>query len=401
MDKISIEKTYIFKAIEFSKELSDSEKSQVEWAWKKEDGTIQYFNNSGRIDDEGIAIIEFTINYDLAGEILYIMPFIPPQKPSEEVSIKVEVEKVKTVFLTFDDGIQAGTEEVLKVLKDEDVKATFFLTGVHSKYSYEDDTEKTLNTLKEIYENHAIGNHSYSHANNFYSSYYRKGGVKIDNEGTRRSVLDDFVKNEELIKSYIRKIDSGYSENLMLAKNQTIPVARFPGTNTWYINKNLKDIKSTSRGRTFESGKKDSKEEADKLYQRGYKIFGWDVEWHMKFDLAGISREKVLSNSNIDYSNDNDAHPDHFNLYSEEYINKDRLTDGWEKLRDEILDFAHHSNWQPFDDRSKREDKAVLLIHERAFRLGENGDLSEPEKLKKLIVALKELGVRFKTLDDY
>lgn len=40
--------------------------------------------------------------------------------------VKLDVVK-REVYLTFDDGIQAGTEEVLEVLKETGVKGTFFL----------------------------------------------------------------------------------------------------------------------------------------------------------------------------------------------------------------------------------------------------------------------------------
>ena len=37
--------------------------------------------------------------------------------------------QTKTIYLTFDDGPQKGTAEVLDVLKEEGVTAAFFLTG--------------------------------------------------------------------------------------------------------------------------------------------------------------------------------------------------------------------------------------------------------------------------------
>ncbi len=400
MSKIVIvDKEYIFQASSFSTDLTDAEKKKVEWAWKKEEGQIQYFEKQGFIDDNGIVSKNISFDKSLAGETVYVMPFL--KEPDPSISIIVEVEKVNIIFLTFDDGIQEGTEEVLKILKEEGVKGTFFLTGVHSYFSYDTDKKKTLAALKEIYENHAIGNHSYSHANYFYTSYYRKGGVLKDNQNNRRSVKDDFIKNKDLIKKYIKEIDKSYSNDLMLAKNQTIPLARFPGTNTWFVDENLKDIKSTSRGRTFEFAQKDSKEEAEELFKLGYKIFGWDIEWHMTFDLAGVTRNKILENDKVDYSDDEQAHPDHIDLYSEEHIEKDRLTDSWKTVKEEVLDFAHHSSLQLFDDNSKREKKVVLLMHERAFRNRSDNNAVESEKLRSLIKELKKLGAKFRTLENY
>ena len=60
----------------------------------------------------------------------------------------------KEVFLTFDDGPSANTSRVLKILKDNDVKATFFVNG-HPGY---DDVYKQI-----INQGNVIGNHTYSH----------------------------------------------------------------------------------------------------------------------------------------------------------------------------------------------------------------------------------------------
>ena len=60
----------------------------------------------------------------------------------------------KNVYLTFDAGYEAGyTEKILEVLKQNDVKATFFLTAHYI------NTEPEL-VQKMIDEGHTIGNHT-------------------------------------------------------------------------------------------------------------------------------------------------------------------------------------------------------------------------------------------------
>ena len=60
----------------------------------------------------------------------------------------------KIAYLTFDDGPSPVTEDVLRVLEKEGIKATFFV--VHGKYDH---------LLKDIHEaGHAIGVHSYTHS---------------------------------------------------------------------------------------------------------------------------------------------------------------------------------------------------------------------------------------------
>ena len=62
----------------------------------------------------------------------------------------------RKVYLTFDDGPSSNTDAILDILKQYDVKATFFVTG------------KPEEQYKEMYqriveEGHTLGMHSYSH----------------------------------------------------------------------------------------------------------------------------------------------------------------------------------------------------------------------------------------------
>lgn len=65
----------------------------------------------------------------------------------------------KEIWLTFDDGPDPTvTPWILNILKQEDIKATFFLVG---KY-----IERYPTLLEKIIaEGHKVGNHSYSHKN--------------------------------------------------------------------------------------------------------------------------------------------------------------------------------------------------------------------------------------------
>jgi peptidoglycan/xylan/chitin deacetylase (PgdA/CDA1 family) len=65
----------------------------------------------------------------------------------------------KKVWLTFDDGpTEEVTPFILDILKEENIKATFFLIG--------ENIEQYPHLLKQIIKNgHRIGNHSYSHQN--------------------------------------------------------------------------------------------------------------------------------------------------------------------------------------------------------------------------------------------
>lgn len=333
----------------------------------------------------------------------------------------VKDDKIKReIYLTFDDGIQAGTEEVLQLLKEKGIKGTFFLTGVHLWYAFSYYPEKAKKILKDIYENHIIGNHSYSHANDHYGSFYRDCGVLIDNKEKRMNVVNDFEKCKNQINYYLGQIyNKDFSKlKFPLAKNQKKAFARFPGTNTWYVSSELKDIANTNRNRTIEIKghkspipqipKKDTKEEANALYNQGYKIFGWDTEWSMFFDFhndAIKDEEKRKEKGTMDYSKWEISHP-FYEMYSKENISKDRVKETWETIRNKLLDMAYYGGG--WDESGKTKGKAVLLMHERAFRKGEliNGKVdlsknSELDKLGKFIDYFLQIKAEFKTLEDY
>ncbi|MEN1970214.1 delta-lactam-biosynthetic de-N-acetylase [Lentibacillus sp. N15] len=63
----------------------------------------------------------------------------------------------KVVYLTFDNGYEQGyTDDILDVLKEEKVPATFFVTG-----HYVDSEPALVKRMAD--EGHIIGNHSYHH----------------------------------------------------------------------------------------------------------------------------------------------------------------------------------------------------------------------------------------------
>lgn len=86
----------------------------------------------------------------------------------------------KKIALTFDDGPDHKyTPQILDMLKKSDVKATFFVVG--------DQVRKYPDVLRRIYaEGHAIGNHTWDHADLSKLSVHR-----IDEEIKR---TDDYVK---------------------------------------------------------------------------------------------------------------------------------------------------------------------------------------------------------------
>lgn len=90
----------------------------------------------------------------------------------------------KRVFLTFDDGPSGVTTQILDTLKQENVKATFFVLGSNVK--------ALPNVVKRIYdEGHYIANHGYSHV---YSTIY----------ASPQAVLEEFNQCNDAVKEAIQ-----------------------------------------------------------------------------------------------------------------------------------------------------------------------------------------------------
>lgn len=96
---------------------------------------------------------------------------------------KIYHSETKRAFLTFDDGPSSVTPTILEVLKQENVKATFFVLGSNVKQRPE--------MVKRIYEEgHYLANHGYTH---IYSSIY----------ASPQAVLEEFKQCNEAVRDAI------------------------------------------------------------------------------------------------------------------------------------------------------------------------------------------------------
>lgn len=167
---------------------------------------------------------------------------------AEEIS---NVEKIyrhsepKRIFLTFDDGPTTQvTPYILDLLKQENIKATFFVLG------YRVELNPGL-VKREFEEGHFVANHGYSHK---YSSIYES----IDN------VINEYYKANDIIKNAIGN------------SNYNSLVFRFPGG---------------SIGGTYNSLKKDAKQA---LKDRGIASLDWNA---LTKDAEGANtKEKLMEN---------------------------------------------------------------------------------------------------------
>lgn len=103
-------------------------------------------------------------------------------QPEPDASPEGEAGKdaARKVYLTFDDGPSIYTDEILDILKEYDVKATFFVVGKEDKASQ-------MAIQRIVSEGHTLGMHSYSHK---YAELY----------ATRESFQEDFEKQRTYLE---------------------------------------------------------------------------------------------------------------------------------------------------------------------------------------------------------
>lgn len=149
----------------------------------------------------------------------------------------------KTMYLTFDDGpSEENTNKVLDILKEHNIKATFFLVG--------ENVEKHPETAKRIVEEgHSIGIHCYRHD---YEELYES----VD------SYVEDFEKARKVIYE---------------ATGVEINMFRFPGGSVNSYNKNVyQDI-------------------IDEMTERGYVYYDWNAS--LEDAVKKSTPEQLLENA--------------------------------------------------------------------------------------------------------
>lgn len=157
-------------------------------------------------------------------------------------------EMVKRVYLTFDDGPSVRTEEILKILNDENVPASFFVV-------LSEDNEKYWPLVKEIEGGgHCLALHSASHS---YKKIY--------------SSSDAFWMDISKLKENLSKYAVAPSQ-----------VLRFPGGSTNTVSRKY-------------GGSRIMKELTQQAEERGYTVLDWNV---CAQDAAGgkPSPDKILHN---------------------------------------------------------------------------------------------------------
>lgn len=138
---------------------------------KKEESKSSENNETSKKSENEVAPANTTISPSKDYSNLY--PNLYVKRPEKQISPD------KTIFLTFDDGPSQRTAEILDILKQNNIKATFFVIG--------NTSAEAKNLMKRIVdEGHTIAPHTYTH--NFRQIY-----------SSVEAYLDDFNKIYNLI----------------------------------------------------------------------------------------------------------------------------------------------------------------------------------------------------------
>jgi peptidoglycan/xylan/chitin deacetylase (PgdA/CDA1 family) len=220
---------------------------------------------------EKVKIVQPPVAKDTSKPALKEPPAVIAAKPHK---------KKKKIYLTFDDGPNKGTQNVLDIIQQEEVPVTFFIVGQHVFASIgQNQVWDSLRMAKNI----ELCNHSYTHAHNHYTKFYKKPATVVkDMEKTKESLLPD--------------------NNIV----------RAPGRNSWRIDSlHFTDIKK-------------SKKAIDSLQQAGFVVFGWDLEWHYdpKTLVLKNTADELLNQIDSIFNNDRTKTKDNMVLLAHDQVYK-------------------------------------------------------------------------------
>lgn len=153
------------------------------------------------VDEKDRAQALLRINEEMRQETKSVPEYV--ELPGMEDIPEVDAETtdgIRRVYLTFDDGPSIYTNELLDILAQYDVKATFFVTA-KGKENYGDIYRRIVE------EGHTLGMHSYSHE---YSNIY----ASLENFQEDIATLRDFLYRETGTASRFYRFPGGSSNTV-------------------------------------------------------------------------------------------------------------------------------------------------------------------------------------------
>jgi peptidoglycan/xylan/chitin deacetylase (PgdA/CDA1 family) len=127
----------------------------------------------------------------------------------------------KTVYLTFDDGPQIGTTDVLDVLKEQGAHATFFLTGSNAISVGGFEGQATI-VKRTLAEGHELGNHCYIHSPMKKAEYTGTYG-DLSTEGQRTAFRNNYARNLDHFRARLQQPEFKFAFARLPGDGSTFP----------------------------------------------------------------------------------------------------------------------------------------------------------------------------------
>lgn len=174
----------------------------------------------------------------------------------------------RTIYFTFDDGPNGATQNIINIIKQEKIPATFFIVGLHERVMKA--SRVVMPQLRKM-PNVVLCNHSYTHAfEGKYETFYRNIPVCVN----------DFVRCRDSVH---------FTNN----------ITRTPGNNIWRTPK----FNQTTYSRY--------KRVMDSVYKAGFTLFGWDVEWRFKGLALRQTEPQMKKEIDAMFTNHENRMPNH------------------------------------------------------------------------------------------
>lgn len=236
--------------------------------------TLKFFRNSF------LVIFFSSCSIDYGNETPLPAKIILPTKKKEaavETAKAVKVKKKKTIYLTFDDGPNKGTKNVLQVINEEQTPVSMFIVGQHVYGSREQQAIWDSLQKDGLVE---LCNHSFTHAHNKFNKFYTNDSL----------VVTDFERCKDSL---------GLENNIV----------RTPGRNIW----RTATITSTDI--------KKSTDAADSLYKDGFTVVGWDLEWRFNDSLKlKQTTDEMLNEVDSAFVKNKTKTPEHLVLLAHDQV---------------------------------------------------------------------------------
>ncbi|HHF3280237.1 TPA: carbohydrate-binding protein [Vibrio alginolyticus] len=303
-----------------------------------------------------------------------------------------------TIYLTFDDGPINASIDVIQVLNQEDIKATFYFNAWHLDGIGDENEDRSLEALKLVLDTgHIVANHSYDHmVHNCVDEFGPNSAAECNATGDHQlnsyqdPVYDAsmFTENLSVLAKYLPNITS-------YPNYKATEFARLPYTNGWRVTKDFKadglcatsdDLKPWEPGYVCDTSNPSNSVKAaievqNILANNGYQTHGWDVDW-------------APENWGIEMPANSLTEAEAFLGYV-----------------DSALNTCAPTTINPINSKAQEfpcgtplhADKVIVLTHEFLFEDGKRGmgATQNLPKLAKFIQLAKQAGYDFDTMDNY